>query len=96
MHKAASGNTAGIKAVINCKNLIIITKHTSSKTAGKAELWVDGKKVKDLTGYESGGWNQAVPELGFSEDTAAKHEIEIKMAEGDEGKDFTVLALGYN
>lgn len=95
MHKATSG-TAGIKAVINCKNLIIITKYTSSKSAGAAELWVDGKKVKNLTGYKSDGWNQAVPELGFSEDTAAKHEIEIKMAEGDEGKDFTVLALGYN
>lgn len=95
MHKAASGDT-GIKAVINCKNLIIITKHTSSKSAGTAELWVDGKKIKNLTGYESGGWNQAVPELGFNEDTAAKHEIEIKMAEGDEGKEFTVLALGYN
>lgn len=95
MHKAESGD-AGIKAVINCKNLIIITKHTSSKTAGTAELWVDGKKVKTLTGYDSGGWNQAVPELGFNEDAAAEHEIEIKMAEGDEGKEFTVLALGYN
>lgn len=95
MHKADSGD-AGIKAVINCKNLIIITKHTSSKTAGTAELWVDGKKVKTLTGYDSSGWNQAVPELGFNEEKATEHEIEIKMAEGDEGKEFTVLALGYN
>lgn len=95
MHTADSGD-GSLKATIHCKSLIVVTKYSATKTTGKAELWVDGEKVSTLSGYDTGGWNQAVPALGFSSDTAAEHQIEIKMAEGDEGKEFTVLAIGYS
>lgn len=95
MHTADSGD-GSLKATIHCKSLIVVTKYSATKTTGKAELWVDGEKVNTLSGYDTGGWNQAVPALGFSSDTAAEHQIEIKMAEGDEGKEFTVLAIGYS
>lgn len=95
MHSADSGNT-GITATVNCKNLLIVYKLSSSKDTGVADLYVDEEKIKSLSGYDTSGWNNATTQLVFQEDTAKEHKIEIKMAPGSENKTFTVLALGYN
>lgn len=95
MHSASSGNT-GITATVNCKNLLIVYKLSSDKNTGTADLYVDGKKIKSLSGYDTSGWNNATTQLVFNDEEASEHQIEIRMAEGSENKNFTVIALGYN
>ncbi len=95
MHTSTSGS-GSFKATINCKNLLVAFKRSNNTNTGTAEVYVDGELKQTLRGYASDGWNQAVTLSGFSADEVAEHEIEIKMAEGDEAKEFTIFALGYN
>lgn len=48
-----------------------------------------------LQGRTAGGWNNSNVVLVIDEDTVAEHTIEVRMAEGQEDKAFTILALGY-
>ena len=57
---------------------------------------MDGVKKVTMNGYNKDGWNNATTVLAFKEDEIAEHTIEIKMADGNEEKEFTLLALGYN
>ena len=62
---------------------------------GKAQVFVDGQLKISCDGGKAGGWNNCVISQLIDEETASEHTVEIKMAEGDESKAFTVLAFGY-
>lgn len=95
MHKAASG-TDSFTAKVKCKTLMVIYKLSSSTTTGSIDLYVDGEKKQTLSGYDKGGWNNATPAVIFCDSEAKEHNIEIKMADGDEAKEFTLIGLGYS
>ena len=80
---------------LNCKSLIMIYKNANNDSFGKADIFVDGKLFKTYAGHEDGGWNNCMIVMIIDEQTAAKHTVEIKMAEGEEEKAFTILAFGY-
>lgn len=94
MHKAASG-TDSFTAKVKCKTLMVIYKLSSSSSTGAIDLYVDGKKEQTLSGYSASGWNNATPAVIFHDSEAKEHTIEIKMADGNENKEFTLIGLGY-
>lgn len=93
-HSSTSGSES-FAMTVNCKNMLLAYKLSNSAKAGKIDIYVDGNKVTTLDGYSSSGWNNAETALIFNDETAAEHDIEIKMAEGNEEKEFTILTLGY-
>ncbi len=96
---STSSGTAGIveafKMSLNCKSLIMVYKNANNDSFGKADVFVDGKLQKTYAGHEDGGWNNCMIVMLIDESKAAQHTVEIKMAEGDEAKAFTILAFGY-
>ena len=94
MHGASDGQESFIMT-LNCKNLLMVFKASSGNSFGTAEIYVDGRYIKSINGYQSGGWNNPVTELLFSEERPAEHTIEIKMAKDSQDKNFTILAWGY-
>ena len=66
---------------------------TGSGNFGTAEVYVDGNLVKSLNG--AGGWNNSNVVLLIDDREAAEHVVEIRMAEGQEDKAFTIYAFGY-
>ncbi len=93
--KAASAANDSFKMELTCKNLVLLYKSSNSASFGKADVYVDGAKVATVSGYAAGGWNNPALKLVLDEDTAAKHTIEVKMADGDEAKAFTIFGFGY-
>jgi len=91
MHDSEGGNDS-FKMTLTCKNLLMNYK-TGSAKFGTAEVYVDGNLVKSLNG--SGGWNGCNVVLLIDEKEAAEHVVEIRMAEGQEDKAFTIYAFGY-
>ena len=99
--------TEAFKMTLNCKSLIFVYKHQGSwleakEAFGKAEVFVDGKKINStqdnsvtFDGTKEGGWNDCVQEVIIDEASASVHNVEVKMAAGDENKGFTILAFGY-
>ena len=90
-----SGTADSFKMSLNCKSLIMVYKNANNDSFGKAEVYVDGKLQKTYAGHEDGGWNNCMIVMIIDEATAAPHTVEIKMAQGDEDKAFTILAFGY-
>lgn len=94
MHDADSSADA-FEMKLTCKTLLINYKQSSSKNAGIVEVLVDGEVVKELDCYNESGWNQSIVDLIIDDESAAEHTVVIRMKEGDESKEFTILALGY-
>ncbi len=90
-----SGTADSFKMSLNCKSLIMVYKNANNDSFGKADVFVDGKLQKTYAGHEDGGWNNCMIVMIVDEAVAGPHTIEIKMAEGDEDKAFTILAFGY-
>lgn len=79
---------------IRCRNLLLIFKDSGNPEFGKAEVYVDGE-LRLTADPHRNNWTHCNTVLLFSETEAAEHQIEIRMATGDENKTFTVLAFGY-
>ncbi len=78
---------------VNCKNMLLVYK--SSGGSGKANVYLDGKRIKTIDGSWGGGWNNAVVDLLFNDKSPADHTVRIEMAKGYEARGFTILAFGY-
>ena len=95
----AKAENAPFKMELTCKSLIFIYKVQASGDAekfGKAEVYVDGRKVATYDGGKEGGWNNCEPVMVIDERTAAKHTVMVKMAPGSEKLGFTIVAMGYS
>lgn len=95
MHTSTSGNDS-FKATVNCKTLMIVYKLSSDVNTGSVDLYVDGVKKKTISGYSASGWNNATPEVLFTDTVSKTHSIELKMATGSEAKEFTLIGFGYS
>lgn len=94
MHTKDSGSDS-LKVKVNCKTLMLVYKQSNQKTYGSADLYIDGVKKATLSCYDKSGWNNGKVHLVLTEENAANHEIELKMADDNETKNFTLLAIGY-
>lgn len=94
MHTADSGDES-FKATMNCKNILLSYKLSSNADFGFASVYIDGEFVTELLGYQDGSWNNCDTVLVLDEDTVETHTLEIRMTEGMEEFDFTILAIGY-
>lgn len=95
MHTSESGDES-FKATFNCKNILLDYKTSSNDAFGEAEIYVDGELVRTVNGYTSSGWNNSNVIRLLEENTVESHTIEVKMAEGSEDKNFTILCIGYS
>lgn len=76
------------------KKLLIAWRATAEDRFGTAEIVVDGKVKRTLTGGE-GKWGQSeVVMIWDSRTDAEDHVLEIRMAEGAQDKRFTITAIG--
>ena len=79
---------------IDCVTLVMIFKDSASVHTGCAEVYADGELVLKADPHIN-GWTHCNALICFEGKEYKKHHIEVRMAEGDEGKDFTILGFGY-
>ncbi len=78
-----------------CKNILLVYKKSALSSFGNADVLVDGELVGTYDGSPSGAWNNPWTVVLLDAAESKKHTIEIRMAEGDEDKEFSILAIGY-
>ncbi len=78
---------------VTCKRLLIVTKDSADPKDGRADITVDGRLVKTVDPHDV-GWCHCNSQIIIREQESAKHHIEVKMHEGDETKEFTILGFG--
>lgn len=94
MHTAESSNEA-FRMELTCKNLLLTYKLSSSTDFGTCSVYLDGTFLTELNGYVNGAWNNTDTILLLDEATASHHVLEIRMSDGQETKNFTILGIGY-
>lgn len=93
MYEPDTGNQS-FRMTIKCKSLMAVFKDSGRGDFGKADVYVDGKHVRQYDPHAI-NWTHCNAVLLFNEEESAEHVIEIKMAPGDEDKRFTILGFGY-
>lgn len=76
-----------------CKALVLVFKDSGEVQAGKADVFVDGEK-KLTADPHINGWIHCNPVILIQEEEVKRHEIQIRMAPGEEEKEFTILGFG--
>lgn len=79
---------------IRCSALLIVEKDSASPRAGRAEIFVDGEKARVIDPREV-GWVHCNALILFRGKERKRHHVEIRMAEVDAEKQFTILGFGY-
>ena len=92
-HPENAGEDAHFKMTLTCKKLLLIFKDSGLAIHGTAEVYVDGKFVRDADPHVN-GWTHCNPVIILNEDESKRHEVEIKMKQGHEDKKFTILGFG--
>lgn len=93
MRTKETGNHS-FRMTITSRNLMLVFKDSDKPIFGTAEVYVDGERLKTLDPHQV-NWTHCHATLLYNNETSEQHEIEIKMQEGDEDKQFTILGFGY-
>lgn len=86
--------TQHFKMSIRCKRLIMVFKDSGNPDFGLANIWVNGVIIKTADPREI-NWTHCHSILLHDEQFADEITVEIRMAEGNEDKKFTILGFGY-
>ena len=93
-HLAALGGSDPMVIEATCSRLTIAFKQERDGNRGTLEVWVNGRMIKALPGRADNAWGNIVTEIIELGVIAKPRTIELRMAEGDEGKNFTILDIG--
>lgn len=93
MHMTSSGNES-FKMIINSSSLILVFKDSGKGEFGKADIFIDGKRVKTLDPHKN-NWTHCNAVILYKDAVCMEHIVEIKMAPDNQDKYFTILGFGY-
>ncbi|RKM59946.1 SGNH/GDSL hydrolase family protein [Butyrivibrio sp. CB08] len=92
-HEESTDGTRPFKMTLTCKRLLLIFKDSASATHGTAEVFVDGKFIRDADPHVN-GWTHCNAVVLINEAEAKPREVLIQMKEGHQNKKFTILGFG--
>jgi endo-1,4-beta-D-glucanase Y len=78
---------------VACASLLLVYKDSGETKAGKAQVWVDGRRVL-VADPRVNGWVHCNPVILFRGEERREHTVEIRMSPGEEEKEFTILGFG--
>lgn len=79
---------------IVCTSLLLVFKDSADIHTGCAEVWVDGEKVLYADPHIN-GWTHCNAVICFKNKERKSYHVEIRMADGQSDKKFTILGFGY-
>ena len=76
-----------------CTSLVMINKDSGAPDAGCAQVFVDGQEVLCVD-PKVNGWTHCNPLICFQNRERRTWHVEVRMQQGDEDKEFTILGFG--
>ncbi|MBQ3078524.1 MAG: SGNH/GDSL hydrolase family protein [Clostridia bacterium] len=92
--KRTGGANKPMTLKIGAKSMTIAYRQEKNTSCGRLEIVVDGEVVKTINGYDDGAWGNIVTDVIDFEDSKER-TIELRMAQGDESKSFTIYDIAY-
>lgn len=91
--KTPDSGISSFKMDVNAKIILLVFKDSAENKVGKAEVYVDGKKTYYADPKEI-GWTHCDAVIVYRSTVSDMHHVEVKIAEGSEDKEFTILGFG--
>lgn len=91
-HEEGAG-TEPFKMTITCRRLLLIFKDSANATHGTAEIFIDGKLIREADPHIN-NWTHCNAVIILNEETSQEHDVVIQMKKGQEDKKFTILGFG--
>lgn len=91
-----TGEGGAMKLKITANAVFIVYKQANSDEMGSLEVYRDGSKAYTINANDPDGWNNPCAVQVIKRSAVPEMEIELKMADGSEGKQFEILAIGYS
>ena len=74
----------------------IVYKRNNSANMGSVDVYLNGSKLKTINANDKDGWGDPYSSQVIKFSDTKDMEIEIKIAEGSEDKEFMILGFGYS
>lgn len=84
---------APFKMTLTCKKLLLIFKDSASASHGTAEIFIDGKLIREADPHIN-GWTHCNAVVLLNEGESSVRHLEIHMKPSHESKKFTILGFG--
>lgn len=91
--KQSHGEFKPLTMDVEAKNLMMVFLDSAENYVGKAEVFVDGQKTY-FADPKIVGWTHCNAAIIYRGEKSAMHHVEVRLAEGCEDKEFTILAFG--
>ena len=92
--QSEGGSVTPFAMDIACTSLLIVFKDSADIHTGCAEVWVDGEKVLFADPHIN-GWTHCNAAICFRRRERKIYHVEVRMADGQNNKAFTILGFGY-
>lgn len=89
------GSGKPMKISVNANSFFVIYKRNKTDM-GKAEVYINGKKLKTIDALHEDGWGDPYSVQIIKFQSPKDMEIEIKMADDSLEKDFEIAGFGYS
>lgn len=93
-HPQSAASADPMVLQVNASYLSLAFKQEKNTACGTAEVLVDGTVAATLPGYAESAWGNVVTQL-IPLGNGGEHRIELRMAQGDEGKRFSLLDMAF-
>jgi hypothetical protein len=92
-HFNGTGSAEPFKMTLTCSKLLLVFKDSDKGDFGTGEVLIDGKVVRDADPHIN-NWIHCNPVIVLNEKESDRHEVQVRMKQGMEGKKFTILGFG--
>lgn len=89
-----NGENPWFELKLTCRALLLIYKDSGADDAGRADVFLDGRKVLTADPKKT-GWVHCNPVIVCQEKKTGEHVLRVQMVKGEEKKKFTILGFGY-
>lgn len=75
------------------RGIILVGKDSGNPDVGTAQFYIDGQLCAQLDPHVN-NWTHCSTRILLQEKESGMHRLEVRMQEGQEDKEFTILGIG--
>lgn len=89
------GGSEGFQFTVTGNAVFLIYHRNSTANMGAVDVYINGEKTMTINACDPDGWGDPFSQMLIKSKTVETYEIEIRPAEGSDGKLFDIFGIAY-
>lgn len=90
-----AGGSEGMKFTVTGNAVFLIFHRNNTANMGAVDVYINGEKTMTINACDPNGWGDPWSQMLVKSKTVETYEIEIRPAEGNDGKLFDIYGIAY-